>query len=57
MSGNKQLTHLLVGAAAVAGAAAWAIAPRSFNDKRNNFVPVVPHVWYAHRGLHDAGAG
>ncbi|MGN0108706.1 MAG: glycerophosphodiester phosphodiesterase family protein [Bifidobacterium sp.] len=57
MSGNKQLTHLLFGAAAAAGAAAWAIAPRSFNDKRNNFVPVVPHVWYAHRGLHDAGSG
>ena len=57
MAGNTHLTRLLFGAAAVTGAAAWALAPRSFNDKRNNFVPVVPHVWYAHRGLHDAGSG
>lgn len=35
----------------------WAVAPRTFNDKRRNFVPSIPEVWYAHRGLHDAGSG
>ena len=39
------------------GAAVWAIAPRTFSDKRRNYVPAVPDVWYAHRGLHDAGSG
>ena len=34
-----------------------AVAPRTFNDKRRNFVPSIPEVWYAHRGLHDAGSG
>ena len=33
------------------------IAPRSFSDKRDNYVPSIPDVWYAHRGLHDAGSG
>lgn len=47
---------LLLGAA-VAGAAVWAIAPRTFADKRDHYVPSVPDVWYAHRGLHDAGSG
>lgn len=43
--------------AALVGAGAWAVAPRSFNDRRKNFVSGVPDVWYAHRGLHDAGSG
>lgn len=54
---SKALRNVLIGAAAAAGAAAWAVAPRSFNDKRRNYVPVIPDVWYAHRGLHDAGSG
>lgn len=47
---------LLLGAAAI-GAAAWAIAPRGFADKRDHYVPAVPDALYAHRGLHDAGSG
>ncbi|MBW3081582.1 glycerophosphodiester phosphodiesterase family protein [Bifidobacterium saguinibicoloris] len=54
---SKALRNAIIGGAALAGAAAWAMAPRSFNDKRRNFVPVIPDVWYAHRGLHDAGSG
>ena len=54
---SKFLRNALIGGVALAGAAAWAVAPRSFNDKRRNFVPVIPDVWYAHRGLHDAGSG
>ena len=54
---SKVLRNLLAGGALAVGAAAWAIAPRSFGDKRRNFVPAVPEVWYAHRGLHDAGSG
>lgn len=57
MSSNKFLRNLLVGGALAAGAAAWAIKPRSFTDKQHNYVPAVPDVWYAHRGLHDAGSG
>ena len=51
------LKKALLGGAVAAGAAVWAIAPRSFSDKRRNYVPAVPDVWYAHRGLHDAGSG
>ena len=47
----------LLGGAVAAGAAVWAIAPRTFSDKRRNYVPSIPDVWYAHRGLHDAGSG
>lgn len=57
MSSNTFLRNLLVGGALAAGAAAWAIKPRSFTDKQRNYVPAVPDVWYAHRGLHDAGSG
>lgn len=45
------LKKALLGGAVAAGAAVWAIAPRSFSDKRRNYVPAVPDVWYAHRGL------
>ena len=51
------LKKALLGGAVAAGAAVWAIAPRSFSDKRRHYVPAVPDVWYAHRGLHDAGSG
>ncbi|MBT1175665.1 glycerophosphodiester phosphodiesterase [Bifidobacterium sp. LC6] len=54
---SKLLRNVVLAGAAAAGAAAWALAPRSFNDKRRNFVPSIPDVWYAHRGLHDAGSG
>ena len=57
MSAGKFFNRVAVGSAVVAGATAWAIAPRTFGDKRRNFVPVVPDVFYAHRGLHDAGSG
>ena len=53
----KILRKTIIGAAALAGAAVWAVAPRPFGDKRRNYVPVVPDVRYAHRGLHDAGSG
>ena len=49
------VNKVLVGGALSAGAAVWAIAPRSCSDKRRHYVPAVPDVWYAHRGLHDAG--
>lgn len=57
MSSNTFLRNVLIGGAVAAGAAAWAIKPRSFTDKQHNYVPAVPHAWYAHRGLHDAGSG
>lgn len=57
MSSNSFLKKFVAGAVLAAGAAAWAIAPRTFSDKRRNFVPAIPDVWYAHRGLHDAGSG
>ena len=44
------LKKALLGGAVAAGAAVWAIAPRSFSDKRRHYVPAVPDVWYAHRG-------
>ena len=48
---------LVLAGAVAAGAAVWAIKPRSFSDKQRHFAPSVPDVWYAHRGLHDAGSG
>lgn len=57
MSSSKMFRNVIIGGAVAAGTAAWALAPRSFNDKRRNFVPSVPDAWYAHRGLHDAGSG
>ena len=57
MSSSKLFRNVIIGGAVAAGTAAWALAPRSFNDKRRNFVPSVPDAWYAHRGLHDAGSG
>ena len=32
----------LLGGAVAAGAAVWAIAPRTFSDKRRNYVPSIP---------------
>lgn len=54
---SKFLRNAALAGVAAAGAAVWALAPRTFNDKRRNFVPSIPDVWYAHRGLHDAGSG
>ena len=48
---------LVLAGAVAAGAAVWAIKPRSFSDKQRHFAPSVPDVWYAHRGLHDAEIG
>ncbi|RBP97213.1 glycerophosphodiester phosphodiesterase [Bifidobacterium aemilianum] len=57
MSATHILRAALLAGAAGVGATLWAIAPRSFNDKRRNYVPALPDVPYAHRGLHDAGSG
>ena len=54
---SKLWRNVVLAGVAAAGAAVWAVAPRTFNDKRRNFVPSIPEVWYAHRGLHDAGSG
>ena len=54
---SKLWRNVALAGVAAAGAAVWAVAPRTFNDKRRNFVPSIPKVWYAHRGLHDAGSG
>ena len=54
---SKLWRNVALAGVAAAGAAVWAVAPRTFNDKRRNFVPSIPEVWYAHRGLHDAGSG
>ena len=57
---SKVFRNVLIGGAALAGAAGaavWAVAPRGFKNKQKHYVPTVPNVWYAHRGLHDAGSG
>ena len=57
---SKVFRNVLIGGAALAGAAGaavWAVAPRGFKNKQKHYVPTVPDVWYAHRGLHDAGSG
>ena len=45
----------LIGGAVAAGAAVWAIAPRTFSDKRRTYETAIQDVWYDHRGLHDDG--
>ena len=57
MSRGGFIRKVLLGASLAVGAAAWSVAPRSFGDKRRNFVPAIPDVYFAHRGLHDAGSG
>lgn len=57
MSKAKVFRNVLIGGAALAGAALWAVAPRGFKNKQKHYVPTVPDAWYAHRGLHDAGSG
>lgn len=54
---SKFFRNVLIGGAAAAGAALFATAPRTFANKRANYVPTLPNVLYAHRGLHDAGSG
>lgn len=51
------LRRALVLGSAAAGLAAWAVAPRARRDAITHAVPGLPRVWYAHRGLHDAGSG
>lgn len=51
------LKKALIGGAVAAGLGVWAVSPRTFNNKRKNYVPTLPDVLYAHRGLHDAGSG
>lgn len=46
---SKLWRNVALAGVAAAGAAVWAVAPRTFNDKRRNFVPSIPEVWYAHR--------
>lgn len=53
----KALKKLVLGGAIAAAAGAWALMPRTFSNKRKNYVPTLPDVLYAHRGLHDAGSG
>ncbi|MCI1219100.1 MAG: glycerophosphodiester phosphodiesterase [Bifidobacterium sp.] len=57
MASHGFLKRVLVGGALAAGAAGWAIAPRSLRERKSLGVPTVPDVLYAHRGLHDAGSG
>lgn len=54
---KKVVGKVLLGGVLAAGAAVWAMAPRTFGNKRKNYVPTLPDVMYAHRGLHDAGSG
>lgn len=55
---KAQTAGKLIGAGIIGAAGAlWAIAPRSFTDRKERGVSSVPNVWYAHRGLHDAGSG
>lgn len=54
---SNMVKKMLLGGLAAAGAAVWAIAPRRSSDKHRHAVQPVPDVWYAHRGLHDAGSG
>ncbi|NEG69852.1 glycerophosphodiester phosphodiesterase family protein [Bifidobacterium choloepi] len=53
----KTMKKLLIGGTLAAGAALWATMPRTHGNKRANYVPTMPNVMYAHRGLHDAGSG
>ncbi|PKV04995.1 glycerophosphodiester phosphodiesterase family protein [Bifidobacterium pseudolongum] len=53
----KTVQKILIGGALAAGAGLWAMAPRTFGNKRRNYVPTLPQIPYAHRGLHDAGSG
>ena len=53
----KTVQKILIGGALAAGAGLWAMAPRTFGNKRKNYVPTLPQIPYAHRGLHDAGSG
>ena len=57
MSRGGFIRKVLLGTALAAGVTTWSVAPRSFGDKRRNFVPAIPNVYFAHRGLHDAGSG
>ncbi|KFI65294.1 glycerophosphodiester phosphodiesterase family protein [Bifidobacterium cuniculi] len=54
---TKLFRNLVIGGVLAAGLGAMAVKPRSFSDKRRNYVPTLSETMYAHRGLHDAGSG
>ncbi|PLS30185.1 glycerophosphodiester phosphodiesterase [Bifidobacterium margollesii] len=54
---GKTIRNTAITGGIAAGLGAWAIAPRTLIDARRNHVPQIPRVFYAHRGLHDAGSG
>ncbi|WEV59636.1 glycerophosphodiester phosphodiesterase family protein [Bifidobacterium sp. ESL0728] len=49
--------RVLLAGAALACAGAWALAPHSRVERERKNVKKMPDVFYAHRGLHDAGSG
>lgn len=57
MAGNGFMKRLVLGSTVTAAAAIWALAPRSAYSRKVRGVHAVPDVFYAHRGLHDAGSG
>lgn len=57
MAGSGFLKRVVLGSAAAAAAAVWAMGPRSAQNRKAHGVHALPDVMYAHRGLHDAGSG
>ncbi|WEV64622.1 glycerophosphodiester phosphodiesterase family protein [Bifidobacterium sp. ESL0732] len=51
------ILRLLLGGAALTGTTLWALAPRSRQERQRQNAANMPDVFYAHRGLHDAGSG
>jgi glycerophosphoryl diester phosphodiesterase len=57
-SGRHHVSGFLLRTALLAaGVTTWAMTPRLAVTRRRDGVSAVPDVWYAHRGLHDAGSG
>lgn len=54
---NEYIKRLALATALAGGAALWALGPRSAFKRRRDGARTVPDVFYAHRGLHDAGSG
>lgn len=54
---NGFMKRLVLGSVVAGAAALWAMGPRSAFERKQRGVRVVPDVFYAHRGLHDAGSG
>ncbi|WEV68049.1 glycerophosphodiester phosphodiesterase family protein [Bifidobacterium sp. ESL0769] len=57
MKSKSLAPRVLLAGAALVGAGLWALAPRSREDRERQNVMSMPDVFYAHRGLHDAGSG